>query len=301
MWMVLFLATLLAPDAEAQRIKSRKTEGLPLQGSDPEVYRWYTAKGERIDYDMALRRIEAAEVILFGELHDHPVIHWLQLRTAKALVDAGGLVLGGEMFEADNQIQLDEYCAGLLNDKRFEADTRLWPNYKTDYRPLVQLARSKGLRFIATNVPRRYAGMVSQLGLDTLSGLSDDAKALMAPLPMAFSMDTPGYREMLGMMHGGAGMGMNPDNFVKAQALKDATMAHFILKNLRTGARFLHFNGDYHSASYGGIYWYLKQAKPSLNVLTVKVFSEDDLSFQPDWASTGDLILVVADDFTRTH
>ena len=37
----------------------------------------------------------------------------------------------------------------------------------------------------------------------------------------------------------------SPD-IVKAQAVKDATLAHFILQNYSDGDKFLHINGSYH-------------------------------------------------------
>ena len=47
-------------------------------------------------------------------------------------------------------------------------------------------------------------------------------------------------------------------NLPKAQAAKDATMAHFILKNFDPNKLFLHFDGSYHSDNYEGIVWWIK-------------------------------------------
>jgi uncharacterized iron-regulated protein len=269
---------------------------------EPVVFNLYNSDGSATDFASAINRMATVDIVLFGELHDHPVLHWLQLRTAEALAEKTPIIMGGEMWETDNQILLDEYIAGRVNDKRFEADARLWPNYKTDYKPLLKLAKDRKIPFIATNVPRRYAGFVSQYGLDTLTSFNAESKAYFAPLPIAFSMDIPGYGEMMEMMHGGGmGPGMNAENFVKAQALKDATMANRILKYRNKGHVFLHFNGDYHSANYGGIYWYLKNADKKLNIYTIKVYSENEISFNPEWKNSGDLIIVVPEDFTRTH
>jgi uncharacterized iron-regulated protein len=242
------------------------------------------------------------DVVLFGEHHDHALIHWLQLKAAEALGEKTSIILGGEIFETDNQLIINEYLAGLVPDRRFEAEAKLWPNYKTDYRPLLQLAKNLDAPFIATNVPRRYAGIVSQYGLDTLQTLGQDAEALMAPLPILFSMETPGYPEMVEMMHGG-GMGANfdPQNFVKAQALKDATMAHSILENLEESKVFIHVNGDYHSADFGGIYWHLRQAQPSLKILSVKIAYFGDEDGSENGYAGGDILLVVPEDFTKTH
>lgn len=274
--------------------------GAAQSSLEDEVYRLYDKAGKQLTFAEAVEAMAAHDVVLFGEHHDHALIHWLQLRTAKALHARGGLVLGGEMWESDGQLLLDEYLMGLMNDKTFEDQARLWPNYKTDYKPIMAFAKAEGLRVIATNVPRRYASLVSREGLDTLNRLPMASQLFLPKLPMAFSMETPGYEEMLGMM-GGHGMNFKAEYFVQAQALKDAVMAANILRHVKPGSTFLHLNGDFHSAKYGGIYWYIKNQNPNLKTFVIKIFSENSLEFQADWGAEGDLILVVADDFTRTH
>ena len=38
-------------------------------------------------------------------------------------------------------------------------DARPWPNYETDYRPMVQVAKHEGLPVICANAPRRYVSL----------------------------------------------------------------------------------------------------------------------------------------------
>lgn len=266
-----------------------------------EVYALYSKEGERLSFAEAMADLSNSDVVLFGELHNDALIHWLQLRTVKALAPQHNLILGGEMFESDGQVILDEYLSGMMSDKVFEDQIRLWSNYKTDYKPLVEYAKREGIPFIATNVPRRYASLVSRHGLDTLGQLPHASQVFLPKLPIPFSFETPGYEDMRDMMAGGHGMPFEPDNFVKAQAIKDAAMAENILRYVEDGRLFIHFNGDFHSANYGGVYWYLRTYQPSVRVKTLKVFSEEDLGFQEDWKGTGDVILVVPQDFTKTH
>ncbi len=265
------------------------------------VYAIYTAEGEEITFAEAVSRMTENNVVLFGEFHDHALIHWLQLKTAEALSENTELVMGGEMFETDGQLLLDEYLMDLVTDKVFEDQARLWPNYKTDYKPLLDFAKANDIAFIATNVPRRYASLVARHGLDTLASLPKASQVLLPELPITFSLETPGYEEMLGMMGGGHRMNFDPEHFVQAQALKDATMAENIGRHATGEKTFLHFNGDFHSADYGGIYWYLQQGYPDLKVTSIKVWSENSPEFQADWKGSGDLIFVVPADFTKTH
>ena len=142
--------------------------GLP-SGSNP-VYQFYGKEGKECSYNHMLNQLSAADVVLFGELHDNAVVHLLQFEMTRDLFEArnGNLTLGAEMFEADNQLILDEYLAELITETKFEEEARLWKNYTTDYKPLVLFAKENKLAFIATNIPRRYANSVFKQGVDVL-------------------------------------------------------------------------------------------------------------------------------------
>ena len=63
------------------------------------------------------------------------------------------------------------FFLGFISEKNFEKEARLWPNYKTDYKPLVSFAKDNNLSFVATNIPRRYASAVFKNGLKKLRNL----------------------------------------------------------------------------------------------------------------------------------
>lgn len=71
------------------------------------------------------------------------------------------------------------------DDKMTPEITQLWNNYQTDYRPLVDFARDNNLRFIANNIPRRYASMVNKMGIDMLQKLSPDRENYFDPTAKA--------------------------------------------------------------------------------------------------------------------
>ncbi len=258
------------------------------------VYGLYDGDGREIGYREMLDRCVRADVVLFGEIHEHPVVHRLELELARGLaeIQKGDLMLGGEMLEADNQLIVDEYLAGLIDHEHLVNEAKVWENYGTNYRPLVDVAREHGLRFIATNIPRRYASLVARQGMTALERLSDEAKRSIAPLPITLDLSTPGYRQAMeiGMAHGAH---MNAQNFVAAQAVKDATMAYFILKNRGPKDLFVHYNGDYHSKNRGGIYWYLKLYDPRITVLTISSVSRDTPGFDKEYKGLADIVLVV--------
>lgn len=272
--------------------------------SDKPAYQLFRKGGKSAQYTDLLKEAAKADVVLFGELHNNPVAHWLQLELAKDLhkQKADKLVLAGEMFEADNQVIIDEYLQDRIAEKSFESEARLWPNYRTDYKPLLQFAKANKLRFVASNVPRRYASVVSKQGQEALQNMAPEAKAWLPALPFAVDYELPGYKAMLGMFGSGHGSEATGKLMIQAQALKDATMAASIAKAAQNGNQVLHFNGAYHSDNYEGIVWYLKQQAPNLKVLTISTAEQPDLQkLDTDNSAKADFILVVPESMTKTH
>lgn len=87
-------------------------------------------------------------------------------------------------------------------------------------------------------------------------------------------------------------MKVAPMNLVAAQALKDATMAHFIARHGAAGRLFLHFNGVYHSQRRGGICWYLARLQPRWQVVTLSCVAGDPPGFEGAHGGLGDVIFV---------
>ncbi|MCF6332813.1 MAG: ChaN family lipoprotein [Draconibacterium sp.] len=269
--------------------------------ADKPAYFLFNKDGKRVKYSKMLKAVEDADIVLFGELHNNPVSHWLQLELTKNLFELKGekLVLGAEMFESDNQLILNEYLDSLISQKSFETEVRLWPNYKTDYKPLVEFANKNSLRFIATNVPRRYASLVNVKGFEGLEQLSDEAKSFIPPLPIRYDGELNCYKSMLEM----EGIGSHrSENFPKAQAIKDASMAYFILKNWSAGQLFLHFQGAYHSDNFESIYWHLKQQNPDLKIVTITTVSQGDVSeLTEENSEKANFTICVDEDMTSTR
>ena len=261
------------------------------------AYILYNAKGKKVDYDKMMKQLVKQDIVLIGEFHNNPISHWMQLEITKDAKLHRNLVLGAEMFEQDNQAALDNYLQGKITAKGLDSSARLWNNYKTDYAPLVNFAKENNIPFAATNIPRRYASMVNKGGFEVLDTLSDLEKTWMAPLPFAFDSTLPGYVNMIKMM-----AGHGTPNMVKAQASKDATMAHFILKYFVPGSLFIHYNGSYHSDNHDGIVWYLQQARPDLKIATVTTVSQKDIKkLLEENKNKADFIICVDEDMTTTY
>ena len=264
---------------------------------DKQGYQLFTKEGKKTTYKKLLKATADTEVVLFGEEHDNALIHWLQLELTKDIAAKKPIVMGAEMIEADNQKQLDRYLAGTIDQKAFDTLARLWPNYKGDYKPLVDFAKENKIKFVAANIPRRYASLVYKQGLEALDALPAEEKTWIAPLPIAYDATLPGYVKMLEMSGGHGG-----DNLPKAQAVKDATMGYFIAQNLVVGSVFIHYNGTYHSDNYEGINWYLKKLKPEVKIVTIASVSQKNLDkLEAEHFNKADFIIVVDEDMTKTR
>lgn len=261
------------------------------------AYKLYNANGGKVSYKKMIHKMKQADVVMFGELHNNPIAHWLQLETTSDLNASRKLTLGAEMFEADNQLQLNDYLSGKINQKAFDTVARLWKNYPTDYKPLVDFAQKNKLKFIATNIPRSFASKVYKGGFESLDSLTAEEKSWMAPLPIKYDANLPGYIKMKAMMGGHGG-----DNLPKSQAIKDATMAHFILQNKENDKLFIHYNGSYHSDDFEGINWYLKQSTPTLKIVTVSVVEVENVKkFEKENKGKADFIIAVPSTMTKTY
>lgn len=264
------------------------------------AYRLTDDQGEAVSYETLMKKAAAADLVFFGEAHDDPIGHWLQKRLTEALYEKSGdaLQLGAEMYEADDQVLLDEFIEGKARMKDLKREAKLWDNFDTDYRPVLEFAQENGIPFLASNVPRRYAALVHRNGKKALESLDEKAYTWMEA---DFELDTSlaSYQRIMKMGHGEKGKGI-----AQAQALKDATMAARILERYEEGDQFLHFNGTFHTDAHEGIVHYLKKELPEdTNILVISTSKLEDPGNPKDvqWERKGDINLLVPEDMTSTH
>lgn len=251
-------------------------------------------------YESILTACKDADFVFFGEDHDNPIAHWLEYELLADLYNEKKkeLIVGAEMFEADNQLILNEYLEDKIDDKKFQEEVRLWPNYKTDYKPLIKFCKDSNVQFVATNIPRRYASMVSKKGFGILDSLSSEAKSYIARLPIEYNDSVGCYKDILD--------GMDKEhatpNIAKAQAIKDATMSYFILKNYKKGNLFLHYNGSFHSNKHDGIIRYLTAEKKKAKVVVITTISQKNISkIEKENLNSGDFIICITENMTRSY
>ncbi len=241
--------------------------------------------GEMLTASELAGRLADYDVIFFGEFHDSPISHQAELELFRALYKRYKKVaLGMEMFERDVQPLLDAYLEGTKTETEFLSDSRPWPNYETDYKPLVEFAKKHKLPVIATNVPRYIANGVAKNDTSFLSTLTPEEKTWVAE---KIFYDSKEYHDrfvetMRELRHiPEHSRKQIVEQFYRAQCVKDATMAESILRFLKShpGYKVFHINGGFHSDYHLGIVYQLKKLDPSIKVAVIAtVRSPEDVA-----------------------
>lgn len=298
---------------EKKETKSKnQTEGA-VYASDYPTYVIYNAKGEKVSYAQMIQGLLPHDICLFGELHNDFIAHWLEKTVTEQIVAAKGdsLIMGGEMWEADQQLLMDEFMAGKFVDKKVYLESaKNWPNFE-DYKPLLGIALSNKIPFVCSNIPRRYARVLYTMGEEYLDSLDKRAYQYLPPLPIHYDLEQPGYKKMGSIFrpdgedssksHAGPMSGYKGTNLVKAQAIKDATMAYNILKYWKKGKYFIHYNGVYHSQNYEGINYYLKHYNPEIDIVTISVARQKNVMELEAENNTANYNIIVIDNIPTTY
>ena len=277
---------------------------LTAQDSMSIHYKIYdTHTRQLITVDKIVSDMADADVLFFGEDHNDSAGHYLENKIFRALHAQYGdrLALSMEMFEADNQLPLDEYLQGKIDETRLGKDARLWNNYR-DYRPMVEYAKQNKLPVVAANPPRRYVSMVTRRGMRSLDSLSIEAKKFLPPLPY----DTLGgrYREKFMETMKGAPESSSK-NIYYSQSLWDAGMSYNIYRfhKKNKDKKIFHCVGKFHVEEKLGTAAQLLMRNKKLKIRVISCFPDKSFS-NPDWSkfeSLGDYVILTNFDLKRTY
>lgn len=264
-----------------------------------EHFRVYDAKGNPSSLEAIVDAAGAVDAVFLGELHDDAVGHAVQAEIFSRAVDkyssGRSMALSLEMFERDVQIVLDEYLSNLITEAHFMLSSRPWGNYKTDYRPLVELAKERRLPVIAANAPRRYINMVSRNGRAALNRLSKETKKWLAPRP--YGEPSAAYAaKFRGLMGGSGEARMGLDNILASQTLWDATMADSVARFVKKNKRPLvvHLNGGFHTESrLGTVEHFLAYRKKAKAIVVTMRYEDAFTNFDPSkHTDLGDFVIL---------
>ncbi|WP_316841217.1 ChaN family lipoprotein [Pedobacter gandavensis] len=266
-----------------------------------EHYKVYDVKKQKlIQLDDLLKDMKAVDVLFFGEEHNDSIGHLLEFELYKKLSSTyPKTALSLEMFHTDVQPVMDEYLSGLISEKNFVKEARVWKNYE-DYKPMIEYAKTHHLPVIAANAATRYSNAVSKSGLSILSQFPKSSSSFLPPLPVDTA--TGKYYDKFIDMLGGHGMGSM--KIYQTQNLWDATMSWSIAKYLKShkGSKIFQLNGRFHSDEQLGTLAKLKTLLPKLKTANISCFSGTDFT-APDWSkysNLGDYIILTDPSVKRT-
>ena len=247
-----------------------------LWAQNPMAYTLFDHQGNKVEYTSMIEKMAQKDLVFLGEIHNCAMAHWMEKIIIQDLhaIHGDSLMLGAEMFERDDQLLLDEYLADIIPFSRFKAEAKLWDNYATDYAPIVEFAKKHSLPFIATNVARRYANMVSKGDFEALEKVSAEGRKYIAPLPINY-IDNPLVNEYFKESLPPMMKNVPTTKLAHAQAVKDATMAWSISQTLK--GKMVHLNGSFHSTGHAGIINYLNVYRPGIKIGTIEIVHQESV------------------------
>lgn len=280
-------------------------------------YRIYSVKlAKEVTLQEIATEMQNYDVLFFGEEHNDSVTHFLEKSMLEVLFATYGnsVALSMEMFDRDVQPVMNEYLAGYIREKNFNKDARLWSNY-SDYKPMVEFAKTNQLNVICANSPSRYTNLAGRKGQEALMELPKESKKFFAPLPY----DTASgkyYEKLVELTSHGAAVDstgkplppvpyMSGFNLIMGQSLWDATMAYSISEYLKKhkGNKVMQVNGRFHSDERFAIVTQLKNYSPKTKSLVISAGSTDsfpDINWD-EFKHLGDYIIITDPAVAKTY
>ena len=187
-------------------------------------YQLFNANKQPLNLAQAAAQLADYDVVMVGELHGHQGIHRFQADMfAQLLQQARPWGLAMEQFSRDHQVEVDSYLAGTLGEDAFIKQADAWPSYKSDYRPLLTLAKDAQAQVIAANAPQTLVRCIGKFGPEYLTRLPTEERGWVAE-QLTLEDDAYKARFMANRHHGQA----PTEQQFAAQTSWDDTMAESI-------------------------------------------------------------------------
>ncbi|KDM92569.1 ChaN family lipoprotein [Photobacterium galatheae] len=253
------------------------TPSAPVEQAPPDTFYDYTIRspqGISLTEQQLADTLSDADIVLVGEWHSHPATHLLQARLLAALyANQPRLALSMEQFARDKQSVVNQYLSGEIGEQALIQQGNAWPNYESDYRPLVEFARTHQLDVIAANAPKSIVRCVGRYGADYLNRLPASERQWVA---QSLTLENDSYKERFtaSMHHGDQAQ---TERQFAAQTAWDDTMAESMVNYLQThpGHQILHVAGRFHTAEGLGTASRIAARHPELKVVMVTPVTQD--------------------------
>ena len=228
---------------------------------------------QAVGFSQMMADMEGSDVIFIAEEHTNNKHHELQLDVIRSLrAKKIPLAIGLEMFQMDNQRQLDDWIEGRMTEESFKAVfARNWSYDWSLYRDIFIFARDKHIPMIALNIPKEIVFKVSRQGFASLS--PEERKNL--PLGVTCDLNNP-QTEFLRKTFEGVfkheANGKVFDYFCEAQAVRNSGMAMNIANDLKRypGRKIVALAGTWHAVKHG-----IPERLESIKSLSYKVIQPE--------------------------
>ncbi|WIH20072.1 ChaN family lipoprotein [Photobacterium damselae] len=238
-------------------------------------YRITDSNHTAMTVEQLAKQLENADVVLVGEWHGHPAAHLLQAQLLAALYQQNAdLTLSMEQFTRDKQGVLNDYLAGKIGESTLTKEANAWPNYTSDYRPLVEFAKQNQLDVLAANAPKSIVRCIGQQGGNYLNKLPKNERQWVAS-KLTLSNDAYKQKFKASMHHGDEA---KTERQFAAQTAWDDTMAESIVNYLvqHPDHQIMHTAGRFHVMDGLGTASRIKARNPKLQVALVTPVTKND-------------------------
>ncbi len=230
-------------------------------------YQLNSPQGQALSLQNLPSELLTADVILVGEWHTHPGVHRFQTDLLHTLSSQRSVALSMEQFTRDKQPVLNQYLADEIGEQPLISEGNAWPNYESDYRPLVELAKRQGLDVIAANAPKAIVRCIGRQGIGYLDKLDETERHyLAAEINTADSL----YKDkfMASMHHG---QPEQTERQYAAQITWDETMAESIVnyRKAHPQTQIVHIAGKFHTEGGLGTANSILRRAPELKVVVI--------------------------------
>ncbi len=246
---------------------------------DPRSARIYSTRGHAgITVSELYRRLRETEYVLLGEIHGDPDQHALQHLLLQEILRYGrkpAVVL--EMLDRKDAGSISTAIRQSPHDPdpiadAVEWETSGWPDWRL-YRPILETALDADLQIAAGNVSRaELLQVVFGNGWEALGQRTLRSYGLLEPLP---STQEQALRKLLLHAHGGDLSPQVVDRMLKAQRLRDASLAETMLAH-NQGAGAVLIAGREHARQDYGVSHYLRYREPDATIASVAFIGADD-------------------------
>lgn len=299
--------------------------------------------GTRESWAQLMDAVADADVIIVGEQHDDAVGHAVELAIVQDVLDRWpGSALSMEMLDRSEQAVVDDYLAGFIDLETFyertastrwrkitaqyldgtiskkafkEKITRLgWPDWETNYQPMVDAAKEAGSPVVAANTPWLvYMSQARKGGFEALAVVTPAQRALFE---VPDEVPTSAYRQRFWEVIAGRAEGEEPPadedsddagdvhgglsdeqvlGMFRGQLVMDATMADSIADASMAGApKVVHMVGQFHCDFEGGVVEQLRLRLPDARILVISMQREQVDALRDEDVGRADFVLYSA-------